>query len=266
MDREFGKIQRPIGRAAILILIAALLSASLLWTAGSVKRTADPGAPRDYIYGMVQASNGMELHYLRTRPSNIRPEYIDENVTLTPYYGINGGFFYGKDLLSIAVVNDIPVYRTVGAYGGGGANVKYGRGTLVWDGVTGELSVQVARQASELAASDRSRYWAQGGISMSLGNGHDWEKQAAAENAPFADEDRLRSAAVFDLEGNVYLIVSRNPGSLSAFREAILERIGNFRLKDGIFLDGDGSSQLRSRQMELPGDGRSVAQMLRILQ
>jgi hypothetical protein len=71
---------------------------------------------------------------------------------------------------------------------------------------------------------------------------------------------------VYDFEGNVYLIVSSTNGSLASFREAIVERIGMNGLQDGIFLDGDGSSQLRSRQKDLQGDGRLVVEMLRLLQ
>jgi hypothetical protein len=38
------------------------------------------------------------------------------------------------------------------------------------------------------------------------------------------------------------------------------------RLIDGIFLDGDGSSQLASGSAKLDGEGREVFQMLRIVQ
>ncbi|MDB4866491.1 MAG: hypothetical protein JWR03_824 [Cohnella sp.] len=228
-------------------------------------RQKDPNAPHAYLYGQTLASNGMELHYLRTRPSNIKLEIVNNNVPLTSYYGINGGFFYQTDLLSIAVVNDVPVNQAEGIYGDGGANVKYARGTLVWDGNSDKLSVQVVERASELNVSDRSHYWAQGGISMNLPQSDRWKEQATAENAPFADEERLRSAAVYDFDGNLYLIVSNTKGSLASFREAIVERIGFGNLKDGIFLDGDGSSQLHGREAELRGDGRPVVQMLRLV-
>jgi hypothetical protein len=251
----------------MVFLIVAVLSLCILWMAGTTRETSDsdPNAPHHYTYGKTVASNGMELHYLRTRPSNLKPEIINDNVTSTRYYGINGGFFYQNDLLSIAVVNDVPVNETAGSYGGGKANVKYARGTLVWDGSTDKLSVQVASEASELIVTDRSQYWAQGGISMSLLLGDRWKEQAAAENAPYADEKRLRSAAVYDLQGDVYLIVSTTEGTLAAFREAVVGSIGVDKLQDGIFLDGDGSSQLQSREADLKGDGRPVVQMLRIL-
>ncbi|RKP48985.1 hypothetical protein D7Z26_21040 [Cohnella endophytica] len=221
--------------------------------------------PHDYAYGKVVASNRMELHYVRTRPSNITLESIYNNVTIAPFYGVNGGFFYQDALLSIAVVNDSPVNTERVTYGTGAANAKYARGTLVWDGALDRLSVQVAGKAEELQVSDRSRYWAQGGISMSLDDDTAWLDRIVAENAPYPYEDRLRSAAVYDSVGDLYLIVSTTRGSLADFREAIVEKIGDGKLVNGIFLDGDGSSQLRSREMKLKGDGRPVVQMLRLI-
>ncbi|TJY41083.1 hypothetical protein E5161_15400 [Cohnella pontilimi] len=251
-----------------MVLIVSVFSLCIFWIAWptSDRRVPVPNAPRDYTYGHKRASNGMELHYLRTRPSNLMPESIHDNVPSTRYYGINGGFFYQKELLSIAIVNDVPVNQAAGTYGVGMTNVKYARGTLVWDGSIDKLSVQVAREASELIVSNRTHYWAQGGISMSLSQDDIWMEQMLEEHAPFADEERLRSAAVYDFEGNVYLVVSSNEGTLAAFRKAIVESIGIFyALQDGIFLDGDGSSQLQSREAVLKGDGRPVVQMLRIL-
>ncbi|GIO15500.1 hypothetical protein J19TS2_50550 [Cohnella xylanilytica] len=262
-------IRSKSGIAVVLAIMLASLGLSVLlfrtdWNGGG----PDPEAnmPRRYVYGTETASNGMLLSYLRTRPSNVTLEAVHNNVTLSPFYGINGGFFYEDALVSLAVVNDRPVNGGPGAYGAGGENVKYARGTLVWDGSLDRLSVQVVRRASELRVTDRARFWAQGGISMSLGEDERWAAQAAAENAPFPDDNRLRSAAVYDKEGNVYLVVSRNKGSLAAFREAIVEKIGPGTLADGIFLDGDGSSQLRSREAKLRGDSRPVVQMLRIME
>jgi hypothetical protein len=244
-----------------------MLTVCIFWIAAGIteKRPIDPAAPHAYTYGTTTTTNGMQLHYLLARPSNLKPQIVNNNLALADYYGINGGFFYQADLLSIAVVNDFPVRRDAGTYGGGQQNVKYARGTLVWDGGLDQLSVQVVSEASALRVSDRSNYWAQGGISMGLAQGEGWKEQAAAEHAPFGDEARLRSAAVYDNDGNIYLIVSRTEGTLAALRDAIIERFGLNGVQDGIFLDGDGSSQLRSREANLRGDGRSVVEMLRLL-
>ncbi|MBO7748849.1 phosphodiester glycosidase family protein [Paenibacillus sp. MWE-103] len=222
--------------------------------------------PRGYVYGETAASNGMALHYMATRPGNVRPAAVHANVAAGPYYGVNGGFFYEEALLSIAVADGVPVNAAPGSYGAGDVNAKYVRGTLVWDGAADRLSVQTVGRMAELRVSDRSRFWAQGGISMSLGRDGEWRARAEAERAPNIDEARLRSAAVYDDAGTLYLVVSTTKGTLAEFRSAIVETVGAGRLAGGIFLDGDGSSQLRSREIRLTGDGRPVVQMLRLLQ
>ncbi|CAM3938591.1 hypothetical protein COLU111180_15560 [Cohnella lubricantis] len=252
---------------AALFFLLCIGSTALLFMNKEPAPAPDPelDMPFDYTYGTALASNGMTIHYLKTRPSNLSLEAVHQNVTLSPFYGVNGGFFYHEDLLSMAVVNDRPANGEAGGYGSGWENAKYARGTLVWDGSADRLSVQVVRQASELDVTDRANYWAQGGISMSLGRDVSWEEQAAAENAPYPYDRRLRSAAVYDREGNVYLVVSSSMGMLADFRAAIVETIAPGSLADGIFLDGDGSSQLRSREMKLRGDSRPVVQMIRIV-
>jgi|GEM_PF-482148 len=261
----------------ILLAFAAalsLLAFLMLRTGGnSSLRGAKPVPypPTRYDYGTATAVNGMIVHYLRTAPSNVTLNVIRDNVALAPHYGINGGFFYDQSLLSMAIVDGAPAAgdgSPSGGFGSGAENVKYPRGTLVWDRKTERLSVQVASKAEELRVTDRAAYWAQGGISMSLGNDGTWLDQAVAEHAPFMDEPRLRSGAVYDEDGRLYLVVSTNRGTLADFRAAILEVLnaeGQPQLTDGIFLDGDGSSQLRSREMSLIGDGRPVVQMISLL-
>lgn len=252
-----------LGLAAFAAITAILLM--LFGLNGDTSSDEDSNMPRDYVYESSVASNQMELHVLRTRPSNVTLVSIHNNVTISPYYGVNGGFFYQEVLLSIASVNDKPANSDGGSYGTGLQNEKYARGTLVWDGGADKMDVQIASQTKELKVSNRSNYWAQGGISMSLDQDDLWLERIAAENAPYPDEDRLRSAAVYDEDGYLYLIVSATKGTLADFRTAILENVGGGRLVNGIFLDGDGSSQLRSREQELSGDGRPVVQMLALI-
>lgn len=255
-----------LGLLGLFVLVALGLILAIMLKVLAPDEAADEelNMPRDYVYGKELASNGMELHYLRTRPSNVSLAPVHNNVTAESYYGINGGFFYQEALLSIAVVNDVPVNEEKG-YGTGAENAKYARGTLVWDGASDKLSVQVVRRSSELTVTDRSQFWAQGGISMGIGKNESWIEQSAAESAPLPDQLCLRSAAVYDEEGNLYLIVSATKATLADFRAAILERIGEGRLVDGIFLDGDGSSQMRNREIKLRGDGRPVVQMIRLI-
>ncbi|WP_082197954.1 hypothetical protein [Bacillus sp. FJAT-26390] len=255
---------------SILAGIVAILAIMLYFMIMSLgnKSASDPLAAEKglhYTYFSEASFNGMKLHVLQTKPAYVTLETINNNVTLAGKVGINGGFFYGNQLLSIGMVDSLPVNKEIGNFGTGNENVKYARGTLVWDGASDALSVQVARHASELRVKDHTRFWAQGGISMSLGNDDEWIQQTIKENAPFPDDNRLRSAAVYDNAGALYLIVSETKGSLAVFREAIVASIGDGKLVDGIFLDGDGSSQLFSSEAALPGDNRPVVQMLRIV-
>ncbi|MFF2482538.1 hypothetical protein [Paenibacillus sp. NPDC058071] len=261
------KIAATIAILAGIIAVSAIL---LFFMIQSLQHKSGQGRtasnyPSQYAYEQKTAKNGMQLHILRTKPSNVTLAAVRNNVTLTDSYGINGGFFYNEALVSIAVVNGYPVGGAIGEYGSGGENIKYARGTLVWDGAKDRLSVQVASQSSELKVADRSRFWAQGGISMSLGDEDGWEEQASTENAPFPNDERLRSAAVYDESGMLYLVVSVTNGTLAAFRDAIVEEVGEGQLVDGVFLDGDGSSQLNSAEAKLTGDNRPVVQMIKIV-
>jgi hypothetical protein len=223
---------------------------------------ASNARPHNYEYAKLKATNGVELHTLRTNPDNVQLTAIDRNVTQTGLYGINGGFFFNGDLLSIAVMNDKPAKGEANDYGTGWYNTDRPRGTLVWDPVVKRFSIQLAEHAGQLVMTDRNRYWAQGGVSMRLGDEAGWERQMIDEEMPAYDENRLRSAVAYDAIGELWMIVTPTPCTIEQFRTAILQKIKPGRLVDGIFLDGDGSSQLLSRSAKLKGDGREVYQML----
>jgi len=264
--KEPNRRGRAAGIAAIVIAAVALSFAAsgiAVWLANGPSAGKAAGHPLydGYTYERREA-NGVVMHALVTEPQKVTLDAVRGNISASPYYGVNGGFFYNGQLLSIAVVNDQPVGGKPNEYGSGYANAKVPRGTLVWDGVAKKLSVQVVSNAGELEVSDRNRYWAQGGISMMLSGDQSWRRQIEAESAPFPDDDRLRSAAVYDEKGALYLIVSQTKTTLAAFRSAIVEAFGPMR--DGIFLDGDGSSQLHVFEASLPGDGRAVEQMIRL--
>ncbi|MFD0587148.1 hypothetical protein ACFQZE_03945 [Paenibacillus sp. GCM10027627] len=264
-----NKLSKKQIKVIVAVLVAVLAVAGLLLyllaaSLSSRGSAASLHAIKEYKYETYKAESGMNIHWLMTKPAYVKLETVFDNVTLTEKVGINGGFFYGETLVSMAVVNGRALNGPMSRYGSGGENVKYARGTLVWDGEADALSVQVISKASELKTKDHTRFWAQGGISMGLGNEDGWAEQAALENAPFPDDIRLRSGAVYDKFGNLYLVVSETPGSLDTFRSAILEGVGGGQLVDGVFLDGDGSSQMLSKEMTLAGDGRPVVQMIRI--
>ncbi|MEC0264939.1 hypothetical protein [Paenibacillus anseongense] len=225
--------------------------------------------PHHYHYEKQKASNGVLLHTIRTTPDNIRLQAIDTNVTKTPFYGINGGFFWEGALLSIAVLNDQPLKGLPGDYGSGwyntGIDTNLKRGTLVWDDITKHFSIQVVTHAGELSVTDKHHYWAQGGVSMRLNDRLDWENDMILEEMPAYDESRMRSAIVYDSQENVYMVVTPTNCTIAEFRAAILERLGDRRLVDGIYLDGDGSSQMQCHYVRLKGDQRQVYQMLTLI-
>ncbi|WP_438432526.1 hypothetical protein [Gorillibacterium sp. sgz500922] len=219
--------------------------------------------PKEYAYAAYSAANGVELHAIQTDPDNVQLVAITNNVNAVNYYGVNGGFFYDSALLSIAVNDGIPVIGKAGDYGSGWMNVKYARGTLVWDRTVRRFSVQLASSAEDLAVTDRSRYWAQGGISMHLQDAG-WHTLAEAEHMPGIDELHMRTGLLFDRDNRLRLVVTNSLCTAEEFRSALLEWKGN-ELLDGIFLDGDGSSQLKIKEMRLPGDSRAVRQMLALI-
>jgi len=252
-------------RFALLLLIAAAVAG------------CGTGMPNDgdmrweqndrYAYRVAEdETSGVRLHMLRAEPEQLDLVAINANVTDAGRTGINGGFFYNGQLLSIAIEDDIPAAGEPGGYGSGWFNVKYARGTLVYDKILDRLSVQVVSSADELDVSDRGHYWAQGGISMSLaaGDGTGWRVQADAEAAPYPDDERLRSALVYDENGDVLLIVTSTACTLEELRDAIGRMSEAYGIVDGIFLDGDGSSQLAAAEELLPGDGRMVVQMIEV--
>jgi hypothetical protein len=267
MIRDENRLQ-PAWRAnriwypAILLLLAAI---SCIGTIYLFQKKPEPRKPVDYRYAKVKAPNGVQLHLIRTLPRNIDLKAITSNVTDTGEYGINGGFFWEGSLLSIAVVNDKPLKGAAGDYGSGWYNIDNSKGTLVWDEAAGTFSVQVAADPDGLTVTDRSRYWAQGGISMKLGDDAGWYAQALAEGLPAIDEKRMRSGLVYDRDGYLWMIVTPTKSTGEQFRTAVKETLINAHPVDGVFLDGDGSSQLKVAEASLPGDRREVYQMLAIV-
>lgn len=250
--------------ASVLLAGIAILSFLLtVWLGDSLRTVPDSLTARGYRE--LKARNGVMLHAVTASPADIGLKAIQTNVTEDSADGINGGFFWEGQLLSIAVINDQPVKGVPGDYGSGWYNIDRPRGTLVWDGATGRLSVQVTDRAEELAVTDRSKYWAQGGVSMGLHDEERWQEQALMEEFPVMDEKRLRSAIVYDTNRRVWLLVSDGPCTGPEFRTAIKETVAPGKLDDGIFLDGDGSSQLKLGQFKLPGDMRAVYQMITLM-
>lgn len=253
-------------RAASLLIYLLIMITSFIWTIiwGVNGHVKPPNLPISE-YRIDQASNGVTLHTIRTPPQNIGLKAVNANITDLSDNGINGGFFWQGYLLSIAVINDLPVKGQPGDYGSGWFNIDRKRGTLVWDEKAKTFTVQLVENANELKVMDRNHYWAQGGVSMGLTNPDGWAAQAVSEEMPVIDEKRMRSGIVYDRNNNVYMVVAPTPCTGEQFRTAILEQVGSGQLVDGLFLDGDGSSQLKVADYLLPGDHREVYQMITLL-
>lgn len=218
-------------------------------------------------YSKCTASNGVVLHALKCSPNDVQLRSCRTNVYSQPLTtAINGGFFDSRSgaVLSIAVHGDVPVKGKRGEYGSGWENAKYARGTLVWDAVARRYSIQVVRSAAELNVSDHSRFWAQGGISMSLRDDAHWQQISSLQNMPNMAGNAYRTALVYGSGLSLWMVVTNTPCTASEFRTAIKQKIGSGTLVDGIFLDGSGSSQLRHGSVRLQGDGRTVYSIITV--
>lgn len=248
---------------AVTVLAVLAVTWAVIGLTKQNKHEVFDGLPHNYTYLEAESPGKVQLHMMAVKPEDVVLRRAGLPLRQVAAYGINGGFFYGDDLLSIAIMNDVPVNGAPQGYGSGWFNAKYERGTLVWDGAAGAFSVQVAASGDDLAVSDRGNYWAQGGISMNLQHEELWAAAAAAEHLPFEGEQRLRSGLVYDQSGKLWLLVTKSLCTAEEFRTAVLEAVpGGGR--EGIFLDGDGSSQMNADEAVLTGDSRPVVQMIAV--
>lgn len=254
-------LHKPYLIAAAVLLAGIAITIAVVMLTPKHQKEAFDGLPHKYSYLQAESRGKVKLHMMLVAPEDIVLRKAGSPLRPIPAYGINGGFFYGNDLLSVAIMNDSPVNGAPRAYGSGWFNAKYPRGTLLWDGASGTLSVQVVSSGDELEVSDRGHYWAQGGISMNLQHEELWKAAAAAEHLPLADDQRMRSGLVYNQDGKLWLIVTQARCTAEEFRTAILETVPG-EGREGIFLDGDGSSQMNADEAVLTGDSRPVVQMI----
>lgn len=254
-----------LSRLQLLILAAFVTGAGLAASAWAIGSGGQKPA-KHYSYGVYMSSGGVKLHAMKTAPDNIALKKIASNVTQTDDYGLNGGFFWNGDLLSIAVVDGLPLKGAPHDYGSGWYNIDVPKGTLVWDAALRRFDIQVVLEAGELKVAGGGRYWAQGGVSMSLQREADWAEQARKEDMPAFGEPRLRSGIAYDRQSNVWLLASDKPCTAALFRDAVKEVIAPGLLVDGLFLDGDGSTQMKNGSVALKGDQREVYQMVALKQ
>ncbi|MEJ8302303.1 hypothetical protein [Saccharibacillus sacchari] len=261
--RKSHKRRRWVFSLIALLTVSAAIALWLLLVPAKPAEVFD-GLPHRYAYAEVPADGPLpKLYMMAVSPDDVVLRADKQPLRQIPAYGINGGFFYEHALLSIAVMNDKPVNGNRGDYGSGWFNAKYARGTLVWDGAAERFSVQVISSADELQVSDRHAYFAQGGVSLNLANEQDWAAQSVRENLPFAEDQRMRSGLVYNDAGQLWLIVAPEPSTAADFRSALLAGVPG-EDREGIFLDGDGSSQMNADEAVLTGDSRMVVQMIAV--
>ncbi|MBY3620055.1 hypothetical protein HGO21_10905 [Acinetobacter sp. CUI P1] len=248
---------------SLLLLLIAALAISMFLLSTSHKEGPFDGLPHAYTYSETVSPENVQLYMMSLSTEDIKLRAAGAPLQQVIAYGINGGFFYEDALLSIAIMNDIPTNGAKKAYGSGWFNAKYARGTLVWDGASRSFSVQVVSSGEEINVTDRQHYFAQGGISMNLQDEAIWEAVIEEEHLPYADEKRMRSGMLYDDNGKLWLIVTPTPSTAAEFRSAILQTVPAEGL-EGIFLDGDGSSQMNADEIILPGDSRAVVQMIAV--
>ncbi|WP_313639036.1 hypothetical protein, partial [Paenibacillus sp.] len=225
---------------SLLLLFIVGLAVSVFQIFGNDNEAPFSDLPHSYSFLEKESPENVQLYMMSLSPEDIKLRAADAPLQHVIAYGINGGFFYGDALLSIAIMNDNPTNGVKKAYGSGWFNAKYARGTLVWDGASRSFSVQVASSGAELKVTDRQHYFAQGGISMNLKHENLWESAIAEEHLPYADEKRMRSGMLYDDNGKLWLIVTPTLSTAAEFRSAILQTVPAEGL-EGIFLDGDGS-------------------------
>ena len=230
----------------------------------------------------IDSGETIALNTIETPASNIVLQANDGTVPSSDApAAVNGGFFLPSgEILSIAVNDNTPVSGPPGEDFIGLANDRTSRGTLYWDGETNTAGVEVVSNVDQLTnITDRSNYWAQGGISMALNS------PVAQDGLPqqTIDEelDNLggstglseRTALIYDdLSNNgtgetgtdVYLVTTQQEVTLGEFRSAIQQTYTT--AEDGIFLDGGGSTQIKSPDFESsgsdPAPGRTIPQIV----
>ncbi|MEC0210152.1 hypothetical protein P4H70_14540 [Paenibacillus ehimensis] len=278
------KLKRRFSLSFATMLLTAVFTGQAVMANGSseVAETASEGmqaaASASYSYSTHKAK-GIELHIMQTRAENITFKSLanKKNLKGSGYEGINGGYFpmNGENkTFSIAIENGVPLIPASEkpGYSDGRSNLSSTdpRGTLVWNGDS--FSVQKVKFYTEITGTNKNKpWWAQGGVSMNLGDSK-WKTKIEGEKLPNPNGDAQRSAIV-GYEKDVYLIVTNNATSASNFRAAIQDRFkitetdnGTSKYK-GIFLDGSGSSQMAGRdskgnKVSLTGDSRKLVQII----
>ncbi|MCP1308883.1 hypothetical protein [Paenibacillus tyrfis] len=275
------KLKRRFSLSCAAMLLAAVFTGQGVMAKDEVQAAASASytySTHSYSYS-TNPRKSITLHIMQTRADNITFKSLanKKNLKNSGYEGINGGYFpmNGENkTFSIAIENGVPLIPASEkpGYSDGRSNLSTTdpRGTLVWNG--DNFSVQKVQFYDKITGTNKNKpWWAQGGVSMNLGDSK-WKTKIEGEKLPNPNGDAQRSAIV-GYEKDVYLIVTNDATSASTFRAAIQDRFkitetdnGTSKYK-GIFLDGSGSSQMAGRdskgnKVSLTGDSRPLVQII----
>lgn len=250
-------------KRVVAVLTVLAISVSVLVT--------NAFAATNYTYS-TNTTPSVKVSAIVTAPSNIKligysTVSSRKNLAGSGMYGINGGYynFGNADIYNIAMQDGKPVSSQ--GYCDGSTNNSYTRGTIYYDGTA--LKFTKVKYASDIVGINKVGTWAQGGVSMSLGDSN-WKTiiNSNNENLSNPDSPSGRSAmAVYG--GKVYLIVAESDCTATVFRANILKWFGmtdtvggTSTTKFAIFLDGSGSSQLKCAEKSITGDSRLLGQII----
>lgn len=245
-------------KAIPLTVIIGLLSSF-----AAISSNAANVAPKSYSY-TTYTYKSVLLNIIKTNPANIKLKSLNgSSLSSANVTGINGGWIssYSYDgTLNIAVNNGIPVIGKAWSSNSGWYNSVTGKasGTIIWDGGNNRFSYQRVSNASDITGVDKNHnWWAQGGISLSLGN-INWMEVYKKEflntkdtNIQYFSGDAHPHTALVYSGTSIYLIESDSISDLSNFRYAIQ---AYFKMSDsknessttkGILLDSNPSSEMK---------------------
>lgn len=205
-------------------LLTALLLTFMLVTQLSYTANA-----RGMLKHGTWKDNGKIVHYIKTTADRLRIVSNKGSIESCRYdHCINASFFNTKNMrvTSMAVKNDVPVHDGDALYN----KDPEIRGAFVIDKQEDEISVQEGIESiDDLAVANRHKYYAIGGFN--------W-----GDSIPGKYSSRPRTALVYDKKSYVYLIATEDGFTQKAW-EKIIEN--NIDFKDGIHLDGGGSTQMK---------------------
>lgn len=220
-------------------------------------------------------SNGIYLHIISTTAQDIELVNLQYGKLRTSeYYGMNGGWYNPigstRQVISLAFSNG----HNVGPASIDGDQNYVGSGVMYWSGSTLKVVSGVTSPSGLPIYANGT--WAQGGYSMHLGNTN-WAELTLAEPAAanvFYDSRAGKSAMVAHMsQKRVYLVITQNAATWETFRTAIQNYMGisdmganDSTTLQGIFLDGSGSSQMKSKSNGYieSSDNRALCQIVAI--